>query len=128
MIFFIFYRLDNKILIFTATGDRNAETLLQPLSSIPFKHVYFVVPTTHRATSTNNDNYSLVEHEEQIQRCRKHALTWSKYSSSSSSVLECVSDALDSVKSEEVKPLVLITGSLHLVGAALSILDPNLSA
>ena len=45
-------------------------------------------------------------------------------------VAGCVADALVNLKKQKVvdRSSVLITGSLHLVGAALSILDPSLSS
>ncbi|KOB64772.1 Folylpolyglutamate synthase, mitochondrial, partial [Operophtera brumata] len=85
-----------------------------------YQHVYCVIPTAHRATTDNNDNYSIVEQQELIQRCRNNAHAWGSLSRSNVTVLECVSDALVMVKEYYLKekPSVLITGSLHLVGAA----------
>lgn len=65
-------------------------------------------------------------------RCCKDAEIWCELSTSSAKVkaLECVSDALIDIKRHNNKIdnlAVLITGSLHLVGAALSILDTSLS-
>ncbi|CAH1643753.1 unnamed protein product [Spodoptera littoralis] len=125
-------RLHDKILIFSATGDRNAEILLQPLKHVGFKSVYFVIPTAYRNIGQNNDNYSLVEQEELIARCEKHVEIWQHFEKSCTNVTvaSCVADALVSLKKCEnvERSSVLITGSLHLVGAALSILDPNLSS
>ncbi|KAJ8734482.1 hypothetical protein PYW08_013732 [Mythimna loreyi] len=125
-------RLHDKVLIFSATGDRNAEILLQPLKNVGFKSVYFVIPTAHKNISQNNDNYSLVEQEELIARCEKHAQIWQHFQEGSTNVTvaSCVADALVSLKKQNIvdRSSVLITGSLHLVGAALSILDPNLSS
>ncbi|XP_075989781.1 folylpolyglutamate synthase, mitochondrial-like isoform X2 [Anticarsia gemmatalis] len=122
-------RLHDRTLIFSATGDRNGETLLQPLRSLGFTSVYFVIPTAYRHITQNNDNYSKVEDEELIARCQKHADIWLEFQGSAAkvTVAGCVADALVSIKKNKVdRSSVLITGSLHLVGAALSILDPNL--
>ncbi|KAJ8734346.1 hypothetical protein PYW07_014897 [Mythimna separata] len=125
-------RLHDKVLIFSATGDRNAEVLLQPLKDVGFKSVYFVIPTAHKNISQKNDNYSLVEQEELIARCEKHAQIWQHFQEGSTdvTVAGCVADALVNLKKQNIvdRSSVLITGSLHLVGAALSILDPNLSS
>lgn len=40
--------------------------------------------------------------------------------------MECVADALTDIKESDTLPQVLITGSLHLVGAALAVLDCDL--
>lgn len=94
--------------------------------------MFFVIPTAHKNVNQNSDNYSIVQQKDLIERCRKHSRIWKKLQNSdaSISVLECVSDALEMIKlnRNEIKKIsVLITGSLHLVGAALSILDPKLS-
>lgn len=125
-------RLHDKVLIFSATGDRNAEILLEPLKDLGFKSVYFVIPTAHKNISQNNDNFSLVEQEELIARCEKHAQIWQHFQEGPTNVTvaSCVADALVNLKKQKIvdRSSVLITGSLHLVGAALSILDPNLSS
>ncbi|KAJ0180891.1 hypothetical protein K1T71_002976 [Dendrolimus kikuchii] len=123
-------KLQEKILIFSATGDRNAEILLKPLSRLTFKTACFVIPTAYKETSQNNDNFSLVEQEELMDRCRKYSDIWRGLQSGTEiRVFDCVSEALISIKRaySGKKPAVLVTGSLHLVGAALSIIDPNLS-
>ncbi|XP_028029581.1 folylpolyglutamate synthase, mitochondrial-like isoform X2 [Bombyx mandarina] len=125
-------RSPNRILLFSATGDRNAEVLLQPLKCLNFTKVYFVTPTAYKETNQNNDNYSLVEQEELISRCKAYKQIWNKTlrSTSEVAVMECVSSALVNIKQTQGAlgtPSVLITGSLHLVGAALSILDPCLN-
>nr|XP_049698028.1 folylpolyglutamate synthase, mitochondrial isoform X1 [Helicoverpa armigera] len=125
-------RLHDKVLIFSATGDRDAEMLLHPLHDVGFKSVYFVVPTAYKNIAQNNDNYSLVEQEELIARCEKHASIWQHLQEGciDVKVAGCVADALVDLKKQKIvdRSSVLITGSLHLVGAALSILDPNISS
>lgn len=64
-----------------------------------------------------------------MQRCHSHALIWQQNNATTKvTVLECVADALSCIKALQDSDSVLITGSLHLVGAALSILDPTLSS
>lgn len=41
-------------------------------------------------------------------------------------VTNCVNDALSKIEDGGMEWCVLVTGSLHLVGAVLSVLDPNL--
>lgn len=129
---FFFYRCREKILIFSATGDRDVEILLTPLKDINFISVYIVIPKAYKELTNKNDNYSILEQKDLMLRCSKHSQVWCELSSSSANVkaLECVSDALIDIKHRKSKIdnlAILITGSLHLVGAALSILDPSLS-
>lgn len=128
----IVYRYRETILIFSATGDRNVETLLTPIKDINFISVYIVVPKAYKELTNKNDNYSVLEQKDLMSRCYKHSQIWCELSGSSAKVkaLECVSDALIDIKhcySKIDNLAILITGSLHLVGAALSILDPSLS-
>ncbi|XP_059056557.1 folylpolyglutamate synthase, mitochondrial-like isoform X2 [Achroia grisella] len=120
-------RYNDIVLLFSSTGDRNPECLLRPLLDINFKRVYFVVPTAYRETSKNNDNYSPAAHSDLLARCHANADVWKQYNSSPVTVLECVADAMVSIKRENAglrKSSVLVTGSLYLVGATLSILFP----
>ncbi|XP_047533027.1 folylpolyglutamate synthase, mitochondrial-like [Vanessa atalanta] len=116
-----------KVLIFSATGDRDATVLLKPLADIDFQDVYFVIPKAHKEVTDKNDNYSMLEQRELLLKCDNHAMTWKLLNKRSKvTIQECVSDVLQCIhKKSNVS--VLITGSLHLVGAALSIIDPNLS-
>ncbi|XP_045761673.1 folylpolyglutamate synthase, mitochondrial isoform X1 [Maniola jurtina] len=121
-------RRQAKVLIFSATGDRDAEVLLKPLKDIDFETVFIVIPTAYKEVTKSSDNYSSMEHRELLSRCKNHAITWKNINKKSNIVvLQCVSDALLNVKNNSPNKSVLITGSLHLVGAALSIIDPNLS-
>lgn len=124
------YRCQDKSLIFSATGDRDAEVLLTPLKFVNFKKVYFVIPTAFKEISDKNDNYSIMEYRDLIARCQKNEKAWNRLQEngkcSKVTILECVSDALSCIKQNNESKSVLITGSLHLVGAALSIIDPNL--
>lgn len=126
--YLFYYRHQAKVLIFSATGDRDAEVLLRPLKDIDFETVFFVIPTACKEITKTSDNYSSMEHEELLSRCKTHARLWENLNDKSKTVVfQCVSDALLSVKNNCPNKSVLITGSLHLVGAALSIIDPNVS-
>lgn len=120
-------RHSTKVLIFSATGDRDASILLKVLSQIDFEEVFFVIPIAHKKVTQKNDNYSMLEQNELLSRCDNHAAIWKQLNKQSKvTILECVSDVLQYINMNS-NISVLITGSLHLVGAALSIIDPNLS-
>lgn len=89
-----------------------------------------MIPTAFKEISDKNDNYSIMEYRDLIARCQKNEKAWNRLQEngkrSKVTILECVSDALSCIKQNNESKSVLITGSLHLVGAALSIIDPNL--
>ncbi|KAL4719057.1 hypothetical protein ACJJTC_015396 [Scirpophaga incertulas] len=125
----------DKVMIFSATGDRVPDVLLSPLRDIDFRHVYFVTPSSYGRSDQHRDNYSQVEHKELMARCYRNSETWTqlkrKQYDSKTIILESVSSALTSIKQSYKgvgKPSVLVTGSLHLVGATLSIIDPLLTS
>lgn len=114
-------------MIFSATGDRDAEVLLEPLKDIDFKSVYFVIPKAIKEVNKKDDNYSIMEQKELLLRCKSYAPIWKKLNNrSQTNISECVSDVLIDVKKNSPRASVLVTGSLHLVGATLSLIDPNL--
>ncbi|XP_050351206.1 folylpolyglutamate synthase, mitochondrial-like [Nymphalis io] len=116
-----------KVLIFSATGDRDATVLLKLLADIDFEDVFFVIPKAYKEVTKANDNYSILEQRELLLKCDNHAMTWKLFNERSKvSTRECVSDVLQCI-TKKPNVSVLVTGSLHLVGAALSIIDPNLS-
>ncbi|XP_048005792.1 folylpolyglutamate synthase, mitochondrial-like isoform X2 [Leguminivora glycinivorella] len=125
-------RSENRVLIFSVTGDRDAEILLKPLKMLNFNAVYFVIPTAYSDITKKNDNYSITEQKELVERCRSCAEIWKAnyVKNCEVHIKENVSEALISIKrsyNSIDKSSVLFTGSLYLVGAALSIIDPNLT-
>lgn len=90
--------------------------------------MYFVIPRAHKNLDRNNDNYSVLEENDLLLKCQNHARIWEKINKNSNvNISGCVSDVLENIKRVDSNGSVLITGSLHLVGAALSIIDPNLT-
>lgn len=62
----------------------------------------------------------------QLKRCLAHKEIWMKIANSNAYCYPTVSDVLQDLPKEKNYD-ILTTGSLHLVGALLSILDPSLS-
>ncbi|KAL7287990.1 hypothetical protein TKK_0018044 [Trichogramma kaykai] len=126
-----------RYLIFNATGDRDSAKLLAPLKTLNFYRAIFVpnlAGLVHNADQENH-NFPLAK---QLERCRKNSEVWGE----NSVVKESVYEALNYIKTEseaaglipdddndndddECKPQVLVTGSLHLVGALLTVVDPE---
>ena len=119
-----------KFLIFNATGDRDPRKLLEPLKKLKFDRVVFSPNLAGVKNIVDQENFS-VGTKEQKNRCRRHLDIWGD----GGIVVENVNEAFNFIEGinnqenveNEMKAKVLITGSLHLVGAALSVLDPELS-
>lgn len=68
----------------------------------------------------------------QMEKCRRHAEIWGENAVLTDNVYEALTLIRKEMKTfssscELSKPQVLVTGSLHLVGALLSIIDPHLT-
>ncbi|XP_036140839.1 folylpolyglutamate synthase, mitochondrial isoform X2 [Monomorium pharaonis] len=118
----------SKCLIFNISGDRNSLEFLKLLRPLNFDRIYFA-PNYAGVTSVEDlSNYALID--EQKKKCKKYSELWGEGSVSKNSVAEVLHDIKKHVSSRtdsQDKVEVLVTGSLHLVGALLTILDPNLT-
>lgn len=118
----------SKFLIFNTSGDRNSLELLKLLRPLNFDRVYFA-PNYAGVTSVE-DLLNYVSIDEQRKKCKKHCELWGESSVSKNSVAEVLYDIKRHASSRtdsHDKVEILVTGSLHLVGALLAILDPNLT-
>lgn len=120
-----------KFLIFNATGDRDAGKLLALLKTIEFDLVFFSPNVAGVKNIVDQENICFGI-KEQKNRCKRHLDIWGDRGM----IVESVSEAFNYIQGienqkenieKESKAKVLITGSLHLVGAALCILDPHLN-
>ncbi|XP_031849523.1 folylpolyglutamate synthase 1 isoform X2 [Nomia melanderi] len=120
-----------NILIFNVSGKRDSKSLLTLIKSLQFEKAYFVPNYAGIKTVDDEANHYL-SIESQVQ-CSKNAEFWG----AGSVVANTVSEVLQEIKKDNLKLQfnynddekyqVLVTGSLHLVGAVLAILDPNLT-
>ncbi|XP_011500485.1 PREDICTED: folylpolyglutamate synthase, mitochondrial-like isoform X2 [Ceratosolen solmsi marchali] len=118
-----------KYLIFNITGARDSASLLNPLKQLGFSKVFFVPNVTGLTTIADHINANINSNKE-IERCQLHVQIWGENSVTANSVydaLKMIDGQVNSMSDGYCKPQVLVTGSLHLVGALLSIIDPNLS-
>lgn len=120
-----------RYLIFNTIGNRDSIKLLLPLKCLNFDRTYFVPNVAGLINKVDQQNF-FTPTEEQKNRCYWHCKVWGQ----GSVVANSISQVLDHISKEnnfklnctiENKPQLLITGSLHLVGAALTLLDPDLS-
>lgn len=124
-----------KCLIFNSTGDRNSVQMLKILNETLVFDIVLFVPNIGLLKNSSKDNVNLTTTQnEQFEKCKKHETAWKILQDSDTrhnkpytlKVLPCVFDAFKFLetftnKSEEIE--VLVTGSLHLVGACLVALE-----
>ncbi|KYM99457.1 Folylpolyglutamate synthase, mitochondrial, partial [Cyphomyrmex costatus] len=117
----------SKFLIFNISGDRNSLELLKLLKPLNFDRVYFAPNYAGVISVEDLSNHMLLD--EQRKKCKKHCELWGNNSMSKNTVAEVLYDIKDYVLSQDNhdKIEVLVTGSLHLNGAVLAILDPDLT-
>ncbi|XP_059351170.1 folylpolyglutamate synthase, mitochondrial-like isoform X1 [Daphnia carinata] len=130
-----------RVLMFNTTGDRNASLLLAPLIRCQFDVAIFcsnIICIDNESASKDLLNL-MVTKDQQVRRSNVNSDAWlengfrSNGTSSQKQIvvaLPTISSALDYVNTElvdnETGELdVLVTGSLHLVGGVLSLLDTD---
>ncbi|KAK9880269.1 hypothetical protein WA026_010142 [Henosepilachna vigintioctopunctata] len=121
-------RHGKKVLLFNLTGGRNCEDFFKLLLKCQFDTVIFV-PNAATSSNESADNINLVlPVGDQLSNCYTYKDKWSNMSSNEGDVqvFPSVQDAVNYMNNEE-KYNVLATGSLHLVGAVLTLLNPNLN-
>nr|XP_034194268.1 folylpolyglutamate synthase, mitochondrial-like isoform X2 [Osmia lignaria] len=119
-----------RFLIFNTSGTRDSEKLLTPLKSLRFSKAYFV--PNFAGIQSIDDETNCSSMDEQRHKCEINANIWGTDSLVKNSVKEVLQDIKKNFEKEvnrdnDEKYQILITGSLHLVGAALTILDRNLT-
>ncbi|XP_031779340.1 folylpolyglutamate synthase, mitochondrial isoform X2 [Nasonia vitripennis] len=121
----------SRYLIFNATGDRDSARLLSPLKELGFKKAFFVPNVAGVVYTVDQENFNMPV-ANQLEKARKHAEIWGENSVLAGNVYEALTiirkeSEASPASVERCKPQVLTTGSLHLVGALLSIIDPELT-
>lgn len=115
-----------KVLIFNSTGSRDFQELFSVLKVLNFDLVYFV-PNFSGVTCPDQENIGFGI-EEQKKRCFKQMKAWNfGPATCKDSVAQAVDNILNYQSTDcndnNEKTIVLVTGSLHLVGATLAFID-----
>lgn len=114
-----------KVLIFNTTGDRDSIKLLEMLNELKFTKACFVpnIPFNENKNrenqeNKNQDNTSIVCSKEQINRAKHHSIYWNEFNNNGH-YYSCILDAVNDISVEFNNKIVevLVTGSLHLIGA-----------
>ncbi|XP_071856016.1 folylpolyglutamate synthase 1 isoform X3 [Bombus fervidus] len=116
-----------KVLIFNTSGTRDPIQLLIPLRSLHFYKAYFVPNLVGIKSLDNEMNSSSID--EQKIKCEINSKIWGMNSVVANNVLEVLEDIKKNLEQKDncERYQILVTGSLHLIGAVLAILDPNLT-
>ncbi|XP_055594336.1 folylpolyglutamate synthase, mitochondrial [Uranotaenia lowii] len=115
-----------KVLIFNATGDRDTAKLLRILHRhVKFDKVFFS-PNVASSSTTKVDSINFnFPSDEQLKRCEQNLKTWQGLASGGEAsihgTLESVFRQIDSQR-DLAECDILVTGSLHLIGAVLTAL------
>lgn len=127
-----------NILLFNLTGDRDSESMLKSVHPLGFHHVIFTtnIPTkSKKSNKQNSENFHLTLKNTQLERCQAHQKIWldldesQNANASVNNVCESIQQALEIIynikDNNDMTINVLVTGSLHLVGATLGLLDSS---
>ncbi|CAD6241180.1 GSCOCG00009202001-RA-CDS [Cotesia congregata] len=120
--------MEPSVLIFNSTGNRDSWNHLEILRNIGFSLAIFV--PNFAGFASNEQENRLLPVNEQTKRCKIHYDLWVAQNNSSACAESVPARNNYSACAEtfpEQRAQVLVTGSLHLVGAALAILDPELT-
>lgn len=136
-----------RCLIFNLTGDREYEKILQIINSrMNFNRIYFVpnIPFKKVDYLESSSNFiNGLENDEQIKKCIAHEVAWNSVCNDKlrmienggvqnvkprinrAMVLDSIASAIDHIQKEYVNSDIdiLVTGSLHLIGASLIYID-----
>ena len=142
------YESVQKILIFNCTGQREPSVLVRPFMVQDFNVVLFTPNKIEERKTTDSDiSNFMIDEDQEMQKVLEIKDEWNKMRQSERcrtrdtnrndldqdeviKTFPCLKDTIDWVKSldeKEAPPIhVLVTGSLLLVGATLSLLNPVL--
>lgn len=116
----------NRYLIFNTTGYRNSELLMTKLQKLKFLKAFFS-PNISGIKNTRENNSQQITEEMEL-KCKNNCTFWGENGIFVENVKRAINEILIFENQQgETKPKVLVTGSLHLVGALLSIIDCNLT-
>ncbi|XP_018566233.1 folylpolyglutamate synthase, mitochondrial-like [Anoplophora glabripennis] len=120
-----------RALIFNLTGDRLSDTFFKELCKLTFNIVIFS-PNVSSEKDVPDNTDLISTPDKQLQRCNQFKEKWLKMEESvenkadSILVFPCFSEAIKCLD-KGIEYDVLVTGSIHLIGAAMAVIDPTLN-
>ena len=123
-----------RAVVFNCTGDRNTEQLIKALDT-EFDIAVFCPNrvTNIKNMDSDNSNFTVTTDKER-EVCDNNARVWSRHwDKTVIAKHSCISEAIkfiaDKTQKEKALPVhVLVTGSIHLVGGVLSVIDPDMTS
>lgn len=117
-----------RVLVFHCTADRKPSTLLPYLAGHSFDYALFC-PTALQVLPDMKSDLTNINQSpaEQTNRSHQCASTWKEIGTGEVHVFDCITSAVGWIEDLcETQTLdVLVTGSLHLVGGVLSLIEPS---
>ena len=141
----------SRVLIFNTTGDREVRCLLAPLARLQLDLVIFCTNISRQSSSVDQQNFN-TNYQIQVARCETHSQAWRDLTTAVPCLtVPCYDEAVLALTASRVKELadlqadcrpspplsipggvsqaetlqILVTGSLHLVGAVLGLLQTS---
>uniref|UniRef100_A0A0N5BEI7 tetrahydrofolate synthase n=1 Tax=Strongyloides papillosus TaxID=174720 RepID=A0A0N5BEI7_STREA len=117
-----------KVLLFTTTGERKGDQFLEVLKKCNFNLVLFSSTIVKLDTTTSSDKATLTSNVKD--KCHENEEIWETIGDGAPSftfpaIENCINfiNTLRKTTPDDVEIRVLVTGSLHLVGGVLSIIE-----
>lgn len=121
-----------KILLFQCTADRCPSTLIQYLKPLGISQIVSCPTQLYSSVDKSADSTNLnASRDEQMEKATQCVKSWKEsidhpVSDDQMKVFDCISSAFEFIESEASSSqeiLVLVTGSLHLVGGVLNLIE-----
>ncbi|KAK6054267.1 Mur ligase family, glutamate ligase domain protein, partial [Cooperia oncophora] len=117
-----------RVLVFQCTADRKPSTLLPYLAEHSFDFALFC-PTALKVSPDLKSDLTNINQapKDQMIRSQQCAAVWKEIGTGEVSVFDCITATIEYIErlSETATLDVLVTGSLHLVGGVLSLIEPS---
>lgn len=122
----------SRVLVFNTTGDRSAASFLAPFASSGLINLAIFCPIrTSSKVTKKQDNWAALDTGKDLMApCRDNVKVWTSLQNSSEGVTcPCAESTVNYInhfsETNATSVDVLITGSLHLVGTFLGVLNPK---
>ncbi|XP_050293064.1 folylpolyglutamate synthase, mitochondrial isoform X2 [Anthonomus grandis grandis] len=118
---------NRRVLVFNVTGERDPENLLKLLVKCQFDVAVFI-PNVGDDNDSADQEDQIQPVKRQLERCHLNKQIWTSLDGKSAAeVLPSFAKTVNYLQNQSFKETdVLITGSIHLIGSVMSVLDPTL--
>ncbi|XP_054164338.1 folylpolyglutamate synthase, mitochondrial-like isoform X2 [Oppia nitens] len=123
-----------RVLLFNCTGDRPTETLMKAIDAKFDIAIFCPNKVDNNKDFTSDNSNFTVTSQKQMDICNTNAKIWAKYNEKTLiAIHSCITDAIkyiiDKTQKQKALPVhILVTGSVHLVGNVLAVIDSDMSS